>query len=267
MGFIVFNCVVYSRRAKKTKMKLFTYYVTGLLLLFSVYAWADGPTHSARIAMPDSAIKISDSALQSAGIAGMSFESRYRTPPLFRFGIKAGFNFSSNVVNEAITTSAPGFLLNPEIGAVAGPTVSMRLGDYFGLRLEALYSQTAFSHETTIDLITYTYYNRLSYADFPLILQIKPVYRIGLLFGGYCDVLLSNKYSYAQSPVSKSVQLTCQNQDGKIRNTTEGLLCGLDYMIYNRIVIGGRLTFNMPNNDAFNQQGVIVLQTTLGILF
>ena len=182
-------------------------------------------------------------------------------PHLFKrpqIGIIAGFNFTSN--NGSTSTATPPFLYNPEVGPMAGFTFTFPIGSFLGIRLEALYSQDAFTDETLIGLSTYIYYNRLSYIDVPIMLQIKPFRKLTFFGGADYQYLVRNVYQYVDSPVSPSVQQECQN------HTPKNYFPGVSYQVY-RITVGARVTMNVPNNYALDQQNAVLFQLSLGYTF
>jgi Outer membrane protein beta-barrel domain len=173
-------------------------------------------------------------------------------------GIKAGFNCSSNEGCAKLKTLFP----YPAFGPAAGTSMDFLLNNYFGVQAELLYSQNVFFDRMNLD-VPYSFTNRLSYINLPVMLQIKPYENLSVLFGPQYSLLLGNTYTYAQSSVSESVQQKCENSN--VHHNIVSFTCGIDYRVYN-VTVGGRLT-SMPNNCSINQKDVMIGQLTVAYTF
>lgn len=246
------------------KMKHLKITLSSLFLLLSVAVWASGPQYPGNaILSPDTNMFQNASASPGGGPSANDLAKYGISVPFYKrlqWGIKMGVNVTSNAFSG---TQTPNFLFNPEFGPVVGPTLAVPFGNYFGVRLEILYSQIVFSGQSNVEA-PYLYNNTLNYLDIPLMLQIKPFKNFCLLAGGDVALLLSSTYNYVQGTVSPMVQQGSQNSNAK--STVTGYVFGVDYSIYN-IAFGFRITGGVPNNNTVSSQNTLVGQFTVGYVF
>jgi len=122
----------------------------------------------------------------------------------FRFGFKAGYNFSSHWSTEAKPDESA-IKIRSKSGLLAGALANIRLSDLFRFQPEIQYVQKGSNQEVAvpdapIGPISVIY--DLQYLEFPIALKIYPLKGKGRLqptlsTGGYFSFLLKSEYRYS----------------------------------------------------------------------
>lgn len=181
----------------------------------------------------------------------------------FKFGIKAGVNFS-NVYDE----QGQDFVADGKAGFAAGGFLSIPIGKVIGFQPEVMYSQKGFEATGTILGFGYNYTRTSSFLDIPLLLQVKPVNGFTLVAGPQFSYLLETKNEFNGS-ASSTQEDDINNQNYK--KNIFGFVVGAD-VNFDSLVISGRAGWDISESDTdgnssdprYKNQ---VVQLTLGYTF
>jgi Outer membrane protein beta-barrel domain len=160
---------------------------------------------------------------------------------VFGFGAKAGINISNIYDSEDEDIEA-----DPKVGFVGGGFLSIPIGRYLGVQPEVLFSQKGFSASSTVLGTTFTFKRTTNHLDIPILLQFKPLPYTTFLFGPQYSYVLSRTDNFDGGGISVEDQEEFENDN--IRKNIFGLVAGLDLNI-NRFVLGGRLAWDLQNNN------------------
>lgn len=199
-------------------------------------------------------------------IASVSFaqdgETDYREE--FRFGIKAGSNFSNVYDSKSEDFDADG-----KLGFVGGIALSIPLNKYLGVQPEILYSQKGFKGEGRLLGYDYSFKRTTSYIDIPLQIALKPSEFITILAGPQYSYLLKQKDEFNSSLFSDSQEEEFENDN--IRRNIFGFVGGLDINIMH-VVLGARVGWDIMDNHGDGSSSTpryknVWFQATIGYNF
>jgi Outer membrane protein beta-barrel domain len=159
----------------------------------------------------------------------------------FRFGIKAGANYSNIYDSQTDKLTA-----NGKAGLVGGAFISFPLSKIFGLQPEVLFSQKGFKGTGTLLGSNYDLTRTTTYLDVPILFAVKPIEYLTLLVGPQYSFLLKQKDVLANSTTSVDQQKTFTND-----NVRKNILCltgGADLNL-GRFIVGGRVGWDLQNNN------------------
>lgn len=181
----------------------------------------------------------------------------------FKFGIKAGVNFS-NVYDE----QGQDFVADGKAGFAAGGFLSIPIGKVIGFQPEVMYSQKGFKATGNLLGFGYDYTRTSSFLDIPLLLQVKPVNGFTLVAGPQFSYLLETKNEFNGS--TSSTQEDAINSQNYKKNIF-GFVVGAD-VNFDHLVLSGRVGWDISESDTdgnssnprYKNQ---VIQLTLGYTF
>lgn len=181
----------------------------------------------------------------------------------FKFGVKAGVNFS-NVYDE----QGESFVADSKAGFAAGGFFAIPFGKLLGFQPEIMYSQKGFKGTGNILGFGYDYTRTSSFLDIPLLLQIKPAPILTLVAGPQFSYLLETKNNFNGS--TTSTQEDAINSQNFKKNIL-GFVVGAD-LNFDPLVLSGRAGWDISQSDAdgnstnprYKNQ---VIQLTLGYTF
>jgi hypothetical protein len=138
-----------------------------------------------------------------------------------QIGIKGGVNYSNlyNVQGQDFVATA---IWGPAIGGY----LSVPIGTYLGVQPEVLYSDKGYSAKAMSMDGPYSYIDRMSFLDIPIMLQFKPLPNVYLLGGLEYSYLLTK--TYTQSLPTTTITQENFNNDNLRRNIL-GLIFELDF--------------------------------------
>jgi opacity protein-like surface antigen len=161
---------------------------------------------------------------------------------VLHFGAKAGINIS-NIYDS----DDDQFEADSKVGFVGGGFISIPIGTYFGVQPEVLFSQKGFKGNGNFLGVDYGFSRTTNSLDIPIYLQFKPVPYTTILFGPQYSFLLSQTDKFNAGNLSNQEQEDFSNDN--IRKNIFGLAAGIDINI-NRFVIGGRVAWDLQNNNS-----------------
>jgi hypothetical protein len=158
----------------------------------------------------------------------------------FRFGVKAGLNYSN--VYDSRTED---FRADPKIGFAGGAFICIPLGKYVGLQPEVLLSQKGFKGEGSLFGSQYSFSRTTTYIDIPLQLSLKPSEFVTIIAGPQYSYLIKQKDVFTSAIINTSQEEEFRNEN--IRKNIFGFVAGLDVNIM-QITVGARLGWDISNN-------------------
>jgi hypothetical protein len=181
----------------------------------------------------------------------------------FKFGVKAGVNFS-NVYDE----QGQDFVADGKTGFAAGGFLSIPIGKVIGFQPEVMYSQKGFKATGNLLGFGYNYTRTSSFLDIPLLLQVKPVKGFALVAGPQFSYLLDTKNEFNGS--TSTTQEDAINSQNYKKNIF-GFVVGAD-VNFDQLVLSGRVGWDISQSDTdgnssdprYKNQ---VIQLTLGYTF
>jgi len=168
-----------------------------------------------------------------------------------KFGIKAGFNFSS--LNISSVDGVSPTVNSSQIGIAAGVCVHIPLSDKWFINPEVLYSQkgASFDYEFTHDYEVnqrdeYATTNQLtlSYIELNPTISFKASDKLSLNFGPSASFLIGEEYIPNQDPTENPLNTTHILTDGFVEAATldVGLNLGLSYFIAESLLLDARVS-------------------------
>lgn len=182
----------------------------------------------------------------------------------FRFGFKAGANFSNVYDSKSEDFDAEG-----KLGFAGGVSLSIPINKYFGVQPEVLFSQKGFKGSGTMFGFDYSFKRTTSFIDIPLQFALKPSEFITILAGPQYSYLLKQKDEFNSSLFSDSQEEEFDNDN--IRKNIFGFVGGVDINI-KHIVLGARVCWDLTDNHGDGSSSTpryknVWLQATLGYNF
>jgi len=181
----------------------------------------------------------------------------------FKFGIKAGANFS-NVYDE----QGQDFVADGKAGFAAGGFLSIPIGKVIGIQPEVMFSQKGFKATGNLLGFGYDYTRTSSFLDIPLLLQVKPTNGFTLVAGPQFSYLLKTKNEFnGSTSTTQEDDINSQNYKKNIF----GFVVGAD-VNFDKLVLSGRVGWDISESDTdgnssdprYKNQ---VIQLTLGYTF
>lgn len=182
----------------------------------------------------------------------------------FRFGLKAGANYS-NVYD----TKAEDFDAEGKLGFAGGVQLSIPINKYLGVQPEVLFSQKGFKGEGRMFGVDYSFKRTTSYIDIPLQIALKPSEFITILAGPQYSYLIKQKDEFNSTLFSDSQEEEFDNEN--IRKNIFGFVGGLDINIMH-IVLGARVGWDITDNHGDGSSSTpryknVWFQATIGYNF
>lgn len=182
----------------------------------------------------------------------------------FRFGVKAGANFSNVYDADSEDFNADG-----KLGFAGGVQISIPINKYFGVQPEVLFSQKGFKGEGRMFGLDYTFKRTTSYIDIPLQVAIKPSEFITILAGPQYSYLIKQKDEFNSTFFSDSQEEEFNNEN--IRKNIFGFVGGIDINLMN-VVLGARIGWDLMDNHGDGSSSTpryknVWLQATIGYNF
>ena len=159
----------------------------------------------------------------------------------FRFGLKAGANYSNIYDSQTDKLNA-----NGKLGFAGGGFITFPLGKIIGIQPEILLSQKGFKATGSLLGSSYDLTRTTTYLDVPILLSVKPIEYLTILVGPQYSFLLKQKNVLANSTTSIDQEKVFTND-----NVRKNILCitgGADLNL-GRFIVGARLGWDLQNNN------------------
>lgn len=182
----------------------------------------------------------------------------------FRFGLKAGANFSNVYDSKSEDFDAEG-----KLGFAGGVQISIPINKYLGIQPEVLFSQKGFKGEGRMFGVDYSFKRTTSYIDVPLQIALKPSEFITILAGPQYSYLIKQKDEFNSDLFSSSQEEEFENEN--IRKNIFGFVGGLDINIMH-VVLGARVGWDIMDNHGDGSSSTpryknVWFQATIGYNF
>jgi hypothetical protein len=201
--------------------------------------------------------------LSMASIASAQYDD-FDHRDKFRFGLKAGLNYS-NIYNS----KGSEFSADPKIGFAGGMFASIPLGKYLGVQPEIMFSQKGFKGNGLLIGSNYEVNRTSNFLDVPLQVALKPSEFFTLLAGVQYSFLISQKDEFTVSSTSFDQEQEFKNDD--LRNNILGFVAGVDVNV-DKLVVSGRVSWDMTSNRSDGSSETpkyknALVQATIGYSF
>lgn len=180
----------------------------------------------------------------------------------FKFGVKAGINFS-NVYDE----EGEDFVADGKVGFAGGVFFSIPLGKFVGIQPEILYSEKGFKAEGSFLGVNYDFKRKTTHLDIPVHFQIKPTENLSILVGPQFSYLLETKNEFGDISVGAEEDIN----DDNYKKGIFGLSAGVDFNIEN-FIISARGSWDLSKTNKDGEESSLryknqLIQFTLGYTF
>jgi hypothetical protein len=161
----------------------------------------------------------------------------------FYFGVKAGLNIS-NIYD----TKSEDFAAEYKAGFVGGAFFTIPIGNFLGFQPEVLYAQKGYNASgQTEGNNFYSYSRTTTHIDIPLMLQIKPFSIFSFVVGPQYSYMISKKEVFKSGSITTVEQNEIKNNN--LRKNTFGAVLGADVYVFKRLVISGRVGWDLQDNN------------------
>lgn len=198
----------------------------------------------------------------SSIVVAQSGKTDYRED--FRFGLKAGTNFSNVYDSKSDDFDADG-----KFGFAGGVALSIPINKFLGVQPEVLFSQKGFKGKGRMFGVDYNFKRTTSYIDVPLQVALKPSEFITILVGPQYSYLIKQKDEFNSTLFNSSQEEEFDNEN--IRKNTFGFVGGLDINM-KHVVLGARICWDVTDNHGDGSSSTpryknVWFQATLGYNF
>jgi hypothetical protein len=173
--------------------------------------------------------------------SGFSQRSISRYWEGFKFGLKAGVNFS-NVYD----TQGDQFTADGKLGFAGGVFLEVPLSDYLGIRPEILYSQKGFKATGQYLSVPYTFTRSSDYIDVPVLITLKPVPMFSINFGPQFSFLTKQTDVFSSTILTSEQQQAFSNDNYRknLMSITAGVALDLG-----KVVLDVRANYDLQKNN------------------
>lgn len=182
----------------------------------------------------------------------------------FKFGIKAGMNYS-NVFNS----KTEDFRADGKFGFTGGVQVAIPIGKYFGIQPEILLNQKGFRGEGSFLGSEYSFKRTTTFLDIPLQFAFKPWEFVTIVAGPQYSYLIKQKDEFNSEFINTVEEQEFKNEN--IRRNIFGFVGGFDITI-KQFLLGTRIGWDIMNNRGDGTSNTpkyknLYLQATIGYNF
>ena len=208
--------------------------------------------------------KVTIMLMASISLFGMKVNAQEDYRENFKFGLKAGGNFS-NVWDDRDDS----FEADGKVGFAGGAFFHIPIGKYLGVQPEVLFSQKGFRGSGALLGESYDFRRTTNFLEFPILFTIKPTSVFTIVVGPQYAFLLSQQDDFRSGPFTSSEFRDFENDN--IRKNTLGAVVGFDVNV-NHFVVSPRAGWDFQANHGDGSSSTPRyknqwLQLTLGYRF